>query len=251
MTLELKSLTKQFYDEAKKEPVLAVDGVSFDCRAGEIFGLLGPNGAGKTTTLRMIATILKPTSGTASVCGFDIGKEAKDVRRCLGYLSAETGLYERLTAREILFYFGRLSHYPENLLKARVQNVIDLLTMGEFADTRCEKLSTGMRQKVSIARSIVHDPPVMIFDEPTSGLDVLTIRAMQRFIIDCKAQGKCILMSTHIMSEAEKLCDRIGIIHRGRLLAIGTLESLRGETSEHYLEDIFVSIVRQKVGEDL
>jgi sodium transport system ATP-binding protein len=251
MTLQLKELTKQFYNEAKKEELLAVNAVTLDCQPGEIFGLLGPNGAGKTTTLRMIATILRPTSGTATVCGFDISKEAKEVRRSLGYLSAETGLYERLTPREILFYFGRLSHYPETQLKDRVQSVIDLLDMSEFADTRCEKLSTGTRQKVSVARSIVHDPPVMIFDEPTSGLDVLTIRAMQQFIIKCKEQGKCILMSTHIMSEAEKLCDRIGIIHRGRLLAIGTLEQLRIETAQHYLEDIFISIVREKVGEVL
>jgi sodium transport system ATP-binding protein len=247
----LKELTKQFHDEAKKEEVLAVNAITFDCQPGEIFGLLGPNGAGKTTTLRMITTILRPTSGTATVCGFDIITQAKEVRRCLGYLSAETGLYERLTPREILFYFGRLCHYPEAQLKDRVQGVIELLDMADFANTRCEKLSTGMRQRVSIARSIVHDPPVMILDEPTSGLDVLSIRAMQQFIIQCKDQGKCILMSTHIMSEAEKLCDRIGIIHRGRLLAVGTLEQLRNETKEHYLEDIFVSIVREKIGEVL
>ena len=251
MTIQLMELTKQFHDAAKREDVLAVNSVSLDCQPGEIFGLLGPNGAGKTTTLRMIATILKPTSGTAKICGFDIIDNEKDVRRSLGYLSAETGLYERLTPREILCYFGRLSHYPEAQLKERVETVIDLLGMNEFADNRCEKLSTGMRQKVSIGRSIVHDPPVMIFDEPTSGLDVLTIRAMQKFIVSCKEQGKCILMSTHIMSEAEKLCDRIGIIHRGRLLAVGTLEQLREETKEHYLEDIFVSVVKDKIGEIL
>lgn len=248
MTIRLHDLTKVFHD-ARKGEVLAVKSVSLQCGPGEIFGLLGPNGAGKSTTLRMIATILKPTSGTAQICGYDILTQAKDVRRSIGYLSAETGLYERLTPRELLSYFGRLSHYTEEKLKERVAAVVELLGMNEFSDTRCEKLSTGMRQKVSIARAIVHDPPVLILDEPTSGLDVLTIRAMQQFIVKCKDEGKCILMSTHIMSEAEKLCDRIGIIHRGQLLSVGTLQELRVETGEHYLEDIFVAIVKQKFGE--
>jgi sodium transport system ATP-binding protein len=250
MTIQLDGLTKQFHD-ARKGEVLAVKSISLQCAPGEIFGLLGPNGAGKSTTLRMIATILKPTSGTASICGFNIQSQAKDVRRSIGYLSADTGLYERLTPREVLYYFARLSHYPQDKLTERVPVVLDLLGMHEFADTRCEKLSTGMRQKVSIARAIVHDPPVLILDEPTSGLDVLTIRAMQQFIVKCKEQGKCILMSTHIMSEAEKLCDRIGIIHRGQLLAVGTLEELRQSSGEHYLEDIFVCVVKEKIGEIL
>jgi sodium transport system ATP-binding protein len=248
MTIDLQDLTKVFHD-ARKGEVLAVNAVSLQCHPGEIFGLLGPNGAGKSTTLRMIATILKPTSGTARICGFDILTDAKDVRRSIGYLSAEAGLYERLTPREVLFYFARLSHYPEAKLKERVVKVLELLGMNEFADTRCEKLSTGMRQKVSIARAIIHEPPVLILDEPTSGLDVLTIRAMQQFIVTCKEEGKCILMSTHIMSEAEKLCGRIGIIHRGQLLAVGTLPELRDATGEHYLEDVFVAIVKEKVGE--
>lgn len=250
MTLEVSNLSKVFYDKQRGE-FSAVDNISFSCANNEIFGLLGPNGAGKTTTLRMIATILKPSSGSILVAGHTVGAEPELVRKSLGYLSSETGLYERLTPRELLTYFARLSKYEEKLIGDRVNELIDLLAMREFADSRCEKLSTGMKQKVSIARAIVHDPPVLAFDEPTTGLDVITSQAMQRFIRSCKERGKCILFSTHIMSEAEKLCDRIGILHKGKILAMGTLEELRQETGQHYLEDIFVAIVEEKAGEVL
>lgn len=249
MTIKVRNLTKEFYDEARHGDMTAVDNVSFDCESGKIFGLLGPNGAGKTTTLRILTTILKPTSGEALICGHDVVKEARLVRSKIGFLSADTGVYERLTPREMLTYFARINHYPDNKLKTRIESVLEMLGMNDFADTRCEKLSTGMRQKTSIARSVIHDPEVLIFDEPTNGLDVLTIRAMQDFIAKCREQGKCILLSTHIMSEAEKLCDHIGIIHKGKLLSVGTLEELRAQTSKHYLEDIFVEIVRERVGE--
>jgi sodium transport system ATP-binding protein len=249
MTIKVRNLTKEFYDEARNGDMTAVDGVSFECDGGKIFGLLGPNGAGKTTTLRMLTTILKPSGGEALICGHDVVKEPTVVRRKIGFLSADTGVYERLTPREILTYFARINHYPEDKLIARTNSVLEMLSMNDFADTRCEKLSTGMRQKTSIARSVIHDPEVLIFDEPTNGLDVLTIRAMQDFIWKCREQGKCILLSTHIMSEAEKLCDRIGIIHKGKLLSVGNLEELRAQTSKHYLEDVFVEIVRERVGE--
>ncbi len=248
MTLSVRGLSKQFYDP-KRGDFLAVDNVSFECKKGEIFGLLGPNGAGKTTTLRMIATILKPSHGTAEVDGHDICKQDAKARANLGFLSSETGLYDRLTPREMLTYFAQLSKYPEAKIESRVNELIGLLGMTEFASVRCEKLSTGTRQKVSIARAIVHDPPVMIFDEPTTGLDVLATQAMHKFIASCREQQKCILLSTHIMSEAERLCDRIGIIHHGKILANGTLDELRQESGQHYLEDIFVSLVQEKVGE--
>jgi sodium transport system ATP-binding protein len=196
-----------------------------------------------------LTTILKPSSGEALICGHDVVKEPTLVRGKIGFLSADTGVYERLTPREILTYFARINHYPEDKLAERTNSVLEMLSMNDFADTRCEKLSTGMRQKTSIARSVIHDPEVLIFDEPTNGLDVLTIRAMQDFIWKCREQGKCILLSTHIMSEAEKLCDRIGIIHKGKLLSVGNLEELRAQTSKHYLEDVFVEIVRERVGE--
>ena len=237
-----RGLGKVFHDSHRGE-VRAVDGVSFDCRHGEIFGLLGPNGAGKTTTLRMLSTVLRPTSGSASVAGHDVVDEALEVRRRIGFLSGSTGLYGRLTARETLEYFGRLHGLAEAALKERVRYLLELFTIEEFADTRCEKLSTGMKQKVSIARSIVHDPPVVIFDEPTLGLAILIATTMLRFIQDCRSAGKCIIFSTHIMSEVEKLCDRVGIIHAGKLEAVGTIAQLRDLTGERFLEDVFLRLV--------
>ncbi|HEY9676860.1 MAG TPA: ATP-binding cassette domain-containing protein [Drouetiella sp.] len=248
MTVQVSHLTKHFYDP-KRGDFAAVNDMSFTCEKGEILGLLGPNGAGKTTTLRMIGTILTPDSGKITVEGFDSQTAPEDVRRCLGFLSAETGLYERLTPREILTYFAQLSRYPAEKVSGRVDEVIKMLTIDSFADTRCEKLSTGMKQKVSIARAVVHDPPVIILDEPTSGLDVLAIQSMHQFIQLCKTNQKCVLLSTHIMSEAEKLCDRIAIVYKGTIFALGTLEELRTKTNQHYLEDIFLAIVQDAVSE--
>ncbi len=248
MSLQAIGLTKRFFD-AKRGEFNAVQSVSFECSKGEIFGLLGPNGAGKTTTLRMITTILKPTAGTAVVNGFDVIKDPRQVRKQLGFVSADTGLYDRLTPREILTYFGKLSKYPTSKLKERIEEIAGLLQMEAFLDSRCEKLSTGMRQKVSIARAIVHDPPVIIMDEPTTGLDVLTSQVLHRFVIQCKEAGKCVVFSSHIMSEAEKLCDRMAIIHNGQVLASGTLEELRAESGMHYLEDIFLNVVKETVSD--
>ena len=197
----------------------------------------------------MITTILKPTAGTAVVNGFDVIKDPRQVRKQLGFVSADTGLYDRLTPREILTYFGKLSKYPTSKLKERIEEIAGLLQMEAFLDSRCEKLSTGMRQKVSIARAIVHDPPVIIMDEPTTGLDVLTSQVLHRFVIQCKEAGKCVVFSSHIMSEAEKLCDRMAIIHNGQVLASGTLEELRAESGMHYLEDIFLNVVKETVSD--
>ena len=220
----------------------AVNGVSFQCRPGQVYGLLGANGAGKTTTLRMLATLLEPSAGSARVAGHDVRQDPSAVRSHIGFLSAATALYGRLTAREMTEYFGRLHGIDGPELRARVEEVFRRLEI-DFADRRCDTLSTGMKQKVSIARTLVHDPPVMIFDEPTLGLDVMTARAIVAFIRECRAQGKTVLFSTHVMSEAEKLCDVIGIIHQGRLLAEGTLDDLRNRYQQHDLEEIFVSAV--------
>ena len=239
----VKDLTKVFYDEARGE-VRAVDSISFECRAGEIFGLLGANGAGKTTTLRLLATILAPTSGSAHVMGRDIQREPEQVRGALGFYSASTALYPRLTARETVEFFARINHFPADRVKARVEAVIERFGIAEYANARVDKLSSGMKQKVSIARTVVHDPPVLIFDEPTVGLDVLNALDMQKVIAEFRSEGKTIIFSTHIMSEAERLCDRIAIIHRGRILACETLETLRAMTGLRYLEDIFVRYVR-------
>ncbi len=241
--IEARSLTKIYHDKERGE-VRAADNVSFTCRPGEIFGLLGPNGAGKTTTLRMLATVIEPTSGTAIVNGHDVRRDPDRVRASIGYLSSTTGLYPRLTPREVLEYFGRLHRLPADELTARIDELVAELGIEEYQNTRVEQLSTGMKQKVSIARAILHDPPVLILDEPTAGLDILVATATMEFIKRYRDRGRTVVFSTHIMSEAERLCDRIAIIDGGRILAIGALEELRALTGQRYLEDIFIHLVR-------
>ncbi len=240
--IEVHQLGKQFPDK-KRGLIRAVDGVSFRCEPGRIYGLLGVNGAGKTTTLRMLATILAPTSGRATVAGCDVVREAQRVRARIGFLSAATALYGRLTAQELVEYFGRLHGMKENNLRRSVDDLFHRLDMDAFRERRCDNLSTGMKQKVSIARTLVHDPSVMIFDEPTAGLDVIAARTIVGFIRDCRMQGKTVLFSTHVMSEVEKLCDTIGIIHHGRLMAEGSLAELRVRYLEQDLEEIFIRVV--------
>ena len=240
--IEARSLSKRFQDKKRGE-VRAVEGVSFTCKPGQIYGLLGANGAGKTTTLRMLATILEPTDGTALICGHDIVQEPEKVRACVGFLSTATALYPRLTAQEIVEYFGRLNGLDEATLNNRINEIFSRLDMNGFRDRRCDKLSTGMKQKTSIARTLGHDPPVMIFDEPTLGLDIMTARTITAFIRECRDRGKTVIFSTHIMAEVEKLCDVIGIIQSGKLLAEGTLEELRDQQHERDLEEIFVKVV--------
>ncbi len=242
--IEADGLTKVFQDRKRGE-IRAVDQVSFRALPGQIYGLLGANGAGKTTTLRMLATILQPTEGTARVAGYDVVQEPEKVRQHVGFLSTATALYGRLTAEEMVAYFGRLHGMEEKALRARIEELFSALDMNSFRDRRCDKLSTGMKQKVSIARTLVHDPPVMIFDEPTVGLDVMTARTIVGFIRDCRARGKTVLFSTHVMSEAEKLCDTIGIIHNGTLRAEGTLAELQRRYNETDLEEIFIRVVEQ------
>jgi sodium transport system ATP-binding protein len=247
VTIRADELAKAFYDEGRGE-VRAVAGVSFDCSAGEIFGLLGANGAGKTTTLRMLSTVLQPTAGTATIMGHDVREAPEQVRRCLGFHSASTALYPRMTARETLEFFARINRYPADRVRGRVESLIERFGIARYADARVERLSSGMKQKVSIARTVAHDPPVLIFDEPTVGLDVLNALELVRVVGELRDEGKTILYSTHIMSEAEKLCDRIAILHRGRILACDTLEGLRASTGLHYLEDIFVHFAGQVGG---
>jgi sodium transport system ATP-binding protein len=240
--IEARGLSKRFHDKKRGE-IRAVDNVSFNCKPGQIYGLLGANGAGKTTTLRMLATILEPTDGTALVCGHDVIETPEKVRACVGFLSTATALYPRLTAQELVEYFGRLNGLDEATLKKRVDEIFNRLEMNGFRDRRCDKLSTGMKQKTSIARTLVHDPPVMIFDEPTTGLDVMTARTIISFISDCRDRGKTVIFSTHIMSEVERLCDHLGIIHDGKLLAEGTVPELRAKYAEHDIEEIIVKVV--------
>jgi len=240
--IEARGLSKRFRDKKRGE-IRAVENVSFRCEPGKIYGLLGANGAGKTTTLRMLATILEPTDGTALVCGYDIVEQPEKVRASVGFLSTATALYPRLTAQEMVEYFGRLNGLDEPTLKKRVDDIFKRLDMDGFRDRRCDKLSTGMKQKTSIARTLIHDPPVMIFDEPTLGLDIMTARTIIAFIRECRDLGKTVIFSTHVMSEVEKLCDVIGIIQGGELLAEGSLPQLRDKYAERDLEEIFVKIV--------
>ena len=239
--IEARHLVKHFRDK-KRGAVCAVNGVSFSCRPGEIYGLLGANGAGKTTTLRMLATILAPSEGTAIVAGYDVAKDPQMVRSRVGFLSTATALYGRLSAQELVEYFGRLHGLDEPTLRCRIDEIFTRLGMNDFRDRRCDKLSTGMKQKVSIARTLVHDPSVMIFDEPTVGLDVMAARTITSFIRECRDHGKTVVFSTHVMSEVEKLCDHVGIIRDGKLLAEGTIPELRARIGIHDLEDLFVKV---------
>ncbi|MFV0445197.1 MAG: ABC transporter ATP-binding protein [Planctomycetaceae bacterium] len=242
--IDVRHLTKQFID-IRRGPVTAVDEVSFNVQAGEIFGLLGPNGAGKTTCLRILSTVLRPTSGQALIAGHDVARYPGRVRANIGFMSNNTGIYDRMTAWELVEYYGRLYGMSEDRLQARLEEIFSTLQMDDFRDVLGSKMSTGMKQKVSIARTIVHDPPVLIFDEPTSGLDVLVARAVVKTIATLKGQGKCIIFSTHIMREVEKLCDRIAIIHKGRILAQGRLDELAKRYGQPDMEELFFELIQR------
>ncbi len=245
-----ENLTKTFRDK-KRGLVRAVTDVSFHCQPGEIFGLLGANGAGKTTTLRMLATLLEPTKGSATIAGYDIGSHPQDVRRSIGFLSGSTALYGRLTAKEMIRYFGQLNGITGSTLQQHTNELIEQLEIGEFQDGRCDKLSTGQKQRVSIARSIVHSPPVMIFDEPTSGLDVMTSQTIMAFIEQCRSDGLTVVFSTHIMSEVERLCDHVAIVHHGKIAAEGTVPELRSQTGESAMENVFLKVVNELEAENV
>ncbi len=237
MMIQVSNLHKNF----GKFP--AVDGVTFDVKSGEIFGLLGPNGAGKTTTLRMLTTMLRPTSGDIAVNGCSVTREPERVRAQLGVLAESTGLYDRLTVEENVRYFARLRNMPEEQIKERMAEIFPPLAINEYAKKRAGTLSKGMKQKAALAIAIIHNPPVILFDEPTSGLDVKSARQVLNFIESCRGQEKSLILSTHLMHEAERLCDRIGIINRGKVVAIGTFGELQQQSGQRGLEEIFLSLV--------
>ena len=244
--LKIDRLNKSFFDEKRGE-VKAVNDISLECYEGEIFGLLGPNGAGKTTTLRMVSTLMQPSSGEVFVNNYSCEKNPDDVRRSIGYLSTTTSLYPRLTPRETLNYFAKLNGITDKVeLDKKVEEIISYLGITDFADTLVEKLSTGMKQITSFARAIIHNPPILILDEPSLGLDVMVAVKIQKFIKDLKEQGKTIIFSSHNMGEVEKMCDRIGIINKGKLLEVGTIDELREKTGKFYMEDIFIDLVEEK-----
>ena len=237
--IEVRDLCKHF----RGADGAAVDNVRFTVRPGEVFGLLGPNGAGKTTTLRMLCTVLTPSAGTATVAGYDVVTQASEVRHHVGFLSANTGVYDRMTAWEMVEYYGRLHEVPPAVLRPRMEDLFASLQMRGFRDVPGAKMSTGMKQKVSIARALVNDPPVLIFDEPTAGLDILVQRAVLESIKQLRGRGKTILFSTHIMREVEKLCDRVAIMARGKIVVCGTLDELRQLYRQDDLEELFFSLV--------
>ncbi|QGJ69042.1 ABC transporter ATP-binding protein NatA [Planctomycetales bacterium 10988] len=241
--IEVQQLTKAYKGHFGSETV-AVDGISFTVQGGEIYGLLGPNGAGKTTTLRMLSTMLQPTSGDAILDGYSVKEKPEEVRKRIGFVSGTTGVYDRMTAWELVEYFGQLHQIEPKLLKSRMEALFERLSMQEIRNRLCAKMSTGMKQKVSIARALVHDPPILIFDEATAGLDVMVARNLLEIISELRDQGKCIVFSTHIMPEAELLCHRVGILYHGHLLEEGTLEDLSEKYGDARLNEIFFQIVR-------
>ena len=216
-------------------------GISFEAQSGEIFGLLGPNGAGKTTTLRIICTLLSPDAGTVDVLGFGTRSAPEEVRRRIGVVTADIGVYPRLSARENIEYFARLCRLVGGELNRKVDGVIERLDMGSFAKQRAESLSSGQKQKVAIARAIVHDPEILMLDEPTSNLDVLASKEVREFMVEAKGRGKCVIFSTHVMHDAERLCDRVTIIHHGLVIANGSTNEVRGDRRD--LESAFLALV--------
>jgi sodium transport system ATP-binding protein len=244
--IEVNDLHKSF--KTKAGLVKAVQGVSFQARDGEITGLLGPNGAGKTTTLRMLYTLMTPDKGNVKVDGFDVATHAEDVRRRLGVLPDARGVYKRLTARENIQYFGELHGISQKEIETRTAALSKALGMEDVLDRQTEGFSQGQRTKTAIARAIIHSPKNIILDEPTNGLDVMTTRGLRTFLLQLKAEGHCVILSSHIMQEVAALCDRIVIISKGVVMAQGTADELRAETGEQNLEDAFVKAIGSEEG---
>lgn len=251
--IEVSNLTKEFELSrqqqkelnTKEKIALAVDNVSFTCEKGRVFSLLGPNGAGKTTTMRMLSTIFKPSSGSIKIAGIDAINDPQEARKKIGFLTGSTGLYARLTPDELIDYFAALYNVNKEDRENRKEHLYNLLGMHEFRGKRIGKLSTGMKQKVSICRTMIHDPEVVVFDEPTSGLDVITAENIIQLIRDCKDQGKTVIFSSHIMSEVDLLCDDMAIIHKGKLLYSGTMDDFRSNMQADNLTAEFIRIVQQ------
>jgi sodium transport system ATP-binding protein len=223
----------------------AVNDVSFECKPGRIFSLLGPNGAGKTTTLRMISTMVSPTRGKIEICGIDVAKSPNEARRKIGFLTGATGLYERLTPDEVLKYFADLNDVPKAQFEKRKEHYYTLLGMHDFRSKKIGQLSTGMKQKVSIARTMIHDPEVVVFDEPTSGLDVITAENIIALIRDCRDQNKTVIFSSHIMTEVDLLCDDLSIIARGKVVYADSMNNFRSQMQADTLTGEFIRIVNQ------
>ncbi len=242
--IHVRKLTK-CYSDLQSGGFTALDGISFDAMPGQIYGLLGPNGAGKTTALRILSTVLRPTSGTAIVNGYDVVAAPEQVRRQIGFVSTNTAIYDRMTAWEMVQYFGQLYGLEVDCLHRRMELLFDRFQMNNIRDMLGSKMSTGMKQKVSIVRAMIHDPPVLIFDEATSGLDILAAREVLKTVEQVRDHGKCVIFSSHIMTEVSRLCDRIAIMNRGTILAEGTIDELSQQYDETDLEELFFQLISQ------
>lgn len=240
--IHVRQLRKS-YQDLQSGSFTALDGISFDAMPGQIYGLLGPNGAGKTTALRILSTVLRPTSGTAVINGFDVIDSPEKIRHQIGFVSCNTAIYDRMTAWELVQYFGQLYSMDREKLQMRMEDVFERFQMNDIRNVLGSNMSTGMKQKVSIARALIHDPPVLIFDEATSGLDILVAREVLRTIEQLASQGKCVIFSSHIMTEVQRLCDRIAIMSHGRILAEGTIDDIVQQHGERDIEELFFQII--------
>jgi len=244
--IEINKVAKSF--ASKKGTIEAVKSVSLTARDGQITGLLGPNGAGKTTTMRLLYGLLKPSRGSVRVDGVDIQEDKIGVRRRLGVLPDTRGLYPRLTARENVAYFAELHGLAPSDYESELERLIESLDMSDFVDRRCEGFSQGQRTKTAIARAVIHRPQNIVLDEPTNGLDVMTTRGLRRFLLNCKAEGRCVVLSTHIMQEVAALCDHVVVIAKGAVMAQGSPESLKEQAQRESLEDAFVHLIGSEEG---
>lgn len=247
-TLSKKQMNEQ---KIKSKLKKAADNISFEANKGEIFGLLGPNGAGKTTTLRSIATLLKPTEGTIEVMGHDVIKEPKEVRRCIGFLTNDLKMDDHFTPTYTMKFFGKLHGMDESKIEERTNYLFNYFGISSYSDKKISELSTGMTQKLAIAVSLVHDPEIVIFDEPTNGLDIITAKAVTDYLIELRKQGKVVVVSTHIMTVAEKLCDKVAIIINGQKVSEGSVKEVIEENGCETLEDAFFCIYEKNVKEDV
>lgn len=242
--ISVTNLTKSFSSGDGGE-VVAVDDVSFQVDKGEVFGLLGPNGAGKTTTLRMMLGLMRPTAGDAAIDGFSVAVDPDSIKKLVGFVSTSVGVYQWLTPKEMLSFIADLYDVPPTIADERIQRLADLLGFRDFLDRRCGVLSTGQKQRINLARALMHDPPVMLLDEPTQGLDIVGSQVVFEYIQHLRSEGRAVIICTHRLDEAERFADRFGLLHKGRLQLCGTLAELQSETSEQSLTNMFLKLLKQ------
>lgn len=237
---------RKVFNSGNRE-IVAVDDVSFEVGASEVFGLLGPNGAGKTTVIRMILGLLRPDSGWAEICGFRSDRDSDELKRQVGFVSATAGVYQWLTGREMLTFFGEVYGLSEDRIDHQISQLSKMLQLSDFIGQRCTTLSTGQKQRLNLARALIHDPPVMMLDEPTLGLDVVGSQVIFDYIDMLKEQNKVVILSTHRLEQAQRVCSRFGLLHRGSMVMRGTMGELQAQTGHQDLVDIFVELIGHRL----